>query len=243
MIKYIKYFFGFILLCSQVIAMNEGSTMEMEGTKILGKSAHFTFRSIADGDAPMINEIASQCTYKEGLPGTPTTWAQNLIKRQETVRSYSGLLLESTDGNGFLGFGRMTTVDYDSKFVDIIETYLSFGITRLIAPEAEDKYAKGNIARVDNNGLGFILPILPESLGEESRQEALKIGVEAFQLLKNNGHTLPVEKTVPTHLIGLFHPDDSLIPLLESVGFDIIRKEGFFGYYDKPRVIAHIELK
>jgi hypothetical protein len=247
--NYKKYLSGFLVLCaflcSEVISMQtEEIKIDLDGTKISGKSGSMTFRSIANGDEVAIAEIVSRCEFKEGFPANPTTWAQNLITRQEEKGNpYSGLVLESPEGKGFLCFGRMTTVDYDPKFTDIIETYLSFGITKLIELETGDKYAKSNIARVGNRGLGLILPILPESMGSGSRKEALKIGLDAFQFLKNKEFTLPIETTVPTHLIGLFHPEDSLIPLFESAGFDILRKEGFFGYYDKPRVMAHIELK
>jgi len=246
--NYKRYLSSFLILyaflCTQGIAM-EPTTPEivLEGTRILGKSGSIAFRSIASGDDATIAEIASQCEFKEGFPANPTTWAQNFITRQEKGNPYSGLVLESPEGKGFLCFGRMPTLDYDPKFTDIIETYLSFGITRLINPEEEDKYAKSNIARVDNRGLGLILPILPESLGEESRREALKIGFSVFQFLKTQGFTLPIETTVPARLIGLFHPDDALVPFFESVGFQTIKKEGFSGYYDKPRVMVHRELQ
>ena len=234
-----------IFLCSKAISM-EGTNIDiaLEGTKISGKSNSIVFRSIASGDEVTIAEIVSNCNFKEGFPANPTTWAQNLITRQEEKGNpYSGLVLEGTTGKGFLCFGRMPTLDYDPKFTDIIKTYQDFGITRFIDPEAQDKYEKSNIARVDNQGLGLILPVLPEFLGEELRKEALKIGVVAFQLLKNKGFTLPIETTTPTHLIGLFDPRDSLIPLFESVRFEILSKEGFFGYYDKLRVMAHLELQ
>ena len=246
--NYKKYLSSFLILCAflctKVVAMDSTPEIALEGTKISGRSGAIVFRSIASGDDLTIANIASQCEFKEGFPANPTTWAQNLITRQEEKGNpYSGLVLESPEGKGFLCFGRMTTLDYDPKFTDIIKTYLSFGITRLINPEEQDKYAKSNIARVDNRGLGFILPILPEGLGKENRKEALKIGLSVFQFLKDNQFILPIETTVPTDLMGLFHPDDSLVSLFESVGFEILHKEGFFGYYDKPRVMVHIQLR
>lgn len=243
--RYLSTFFILCaFLCAKVVAMDyTAPEMVLEGTRVSGKSGVIAFHSITSGDDVTIAEIVSKCEFKEGFPANPTTWAQNLITRQEKGNPYSGLVLEGPEGKGFLCFGRMPTLDYDPKFTDIIETYLGFGITRLINPEEQDKYAKSNIARVDNRGLGLILPILPESLGEESRREALKIGFSVFQFLKTKEFKLPIETTVPTHLIGLFHPDDSLVPLFESVGFQTLQKEGFSGYYDKPRVMVHRELQ
>lgn len=242
MIKYIKYVLSLMLFSLNGFA-TEGDPLNIS-IGITGSSASFTYRSIREGDVPLTEDIVSRCEFKKGFPDNPVSWSENHINRQKGGNSFSALILENSEGQpvGVLGFGRMPVLNYNPNFKDIIETYLGFGVIRLKNPEADSKYAQDNIERVDNQGIAVLLPILPQSLGEEKIKEALKIGISVVQFLKKST-ILPFEGTAPTHLIGLYHPQDPLIPALEAVGFEILAKDGFKEYYSEPRVMAHLNLK
>lgn len=239
MMKYIKYIFGFVVLCSQVSAMDKVNVGPTIG--VTGQQGHFSYHTITEKDIPEVSRLASECKYTEGFPDL-NTWTGNLVKRQNGGNSYSALILSDAGKPvGVLGLGRMPVVNYEPKFVDIIETYVEFGVTKFVNPEAADKYAKENIVQIQNKGLAILLPILPESLGDEKRVSALKIGVDVVRFLKGSTR-LPIEGTIPEYLIGLYHPTDPLLPLLESAGFTILKKKGFEGFYDKERVMAYLKL-
>jgi hypothetical protein len=209
---------------------------------ISGQQGHFSYHTISEKDIPEINRLASECKFTEGFPANPISWAENLVKRQNGGNSYSALILsEAGKPVGVLGFGRMPVVNYEPKFVDIIETYVEFGVTKFVNSEAAEKYAKENIVQTQNKGLATLLPILPESLGDEKRVSALKISIDVVRFLKGSTR-LPIEGTIPEYLIGLFHPADPVLPLLESAGFTILKKKGFEGFYDKERVMASLKL-
>lgn len=244
------------------------------GGEINGKSPYFTFRSIREEDVSAVQGIINKCEFKEGLPGSPrriTALIHTLVDRQEET-PYSGLVIQEGESLvAALGLGYMNVLEPDKlKAEGIVDAYVKLGIMDFIDPDGENKYAHDNIKRVDidiqdffpiwqqasltstkmgelintQKGLGTILPLIPESLGHEKIREVLKIGVNVFQVLRNAGHLLPVEETLPTHVIGLFHPKDPLIVPLKDVGFNILESEDFKIYYNaEPRVMAYYKLQ
>lgn len=208
--------------------------------RISGSTPHLTFRSIQDGDELIIATLVDQCDFAPSFPEGVEKYAKNLIARQTGGNPYSGLMLFiSGKPAGYLGFGRMTVLNYDPKHIDIIQTYLDFGVTKLVDPGMG--FEKENIVRVDNNGLGFVLPILPATLDEEIKTEALSLALSTYLFLKEKA-PLPIEKTNPIYLIGLFYPENPIVENFQKIGFSLLEKDGFYGYYDCERVMVYHKL-
>ena len=245
----IKYIFWFIFFITQGFSA-EVPTIEFSEKKLVGNYYQLYFRSIKEGDDKIIETLVSSCDYKERLPTNPIPWAQNLISRQEDGNPYSGLMLEiESQPVGFLCLGMMPAAgDYPGykikEHAEILQTYLDFGAIREKQNPIENPtYSREKYEAVDDCGIGFLLPILPSTLDGEIITNALKIGISAFQKLKENSIRLHKEHTIPGCVIGLFHPDDDpLMPHLRAAGFDILEKEGFKEYYKKPYSMAYNSL-
>jgi hypothetical protein len=169
-----------------------------------------------------------------------------------------------------LGLGYMNVLEPEKlKAEGIVDAYIKLGVMGFVDPDIENKYVPNNIKRFDidiqdllpiwqqapspqkmdkliktQKGLGTILPMIPESLGDEKIINVLEIGVNVFQVLRNLGYLLPVEQTVPAHVIGLFHPEDPLIAQLKAIGFQFFEHEDFASYYNaQPRIMAYYKLQ
>lgn len=244
MVKLLKSLIAFatIAFFSNVNAMETEITLDREAEipTIRVQTPTLTARYIELKDIEDITKIAKK-SYSEGLPSDPSKWASNLIDRRNGGNYYGCLMIETLENQPLaaIGFGRMPVLNYDPKFTDIIDTFLDFGVIERVDPINGQDYAKENFKRVDNFGLGVMLPMVPTDLLEEQKKDILKLGTDVFQFLKNQEFELPLEKTKPHDLIGLFHPDDSIVEIFKAIGFNKIAKEGFFGFYDKSRVIVH----
>lgn len=95
------------------------------------------------------------------------------------------------------------------------------------------------LEQVNNFGIQMIVPVIPLSLSSEKKDDILRMTFDISKTFKEKGHLLPIEGHVPHDVIALLHPEDSLIQNFENVGFKLIKKEGFYGYYDKRRVMLH----
>lgn len=227
---------------SGVNAMDTSITLDRDAEipTIRVQTATFSARYIEPTDIGSIVDLTSR-SYPEGLPSDPSKWASNLIDRRNSGNYYGCFIVETSEEQPLaaVGFGRMPVLNYEPKFTDIMDTYLDFGIIERVDPSRVQDYAKENFRRVSNLGLGVMLPIVPTHLPSEQKIDILKLGTDVFQFLKNEGQELPIEKTLPHDLIGLFSPQDPLVESFQSIGFNVIKKEGFFGFYDKERVMVH----
>lgn len=254
MIKLLKHLIPFvsIALLGNVNAMETKITIDEKAKipTIHAKTDTLSARYIEEGDIQDISTIAF-ASYPEGLPADVKKWASNLVDRRNGGNWYSCLVVNNLKNQPLaaIGYGRMPTSGYEpnekldiSSIIDIMDTYLDFGIIKKINSSGsgqEQEYAKENFERIDNFGLGVMLPMVPTNLSEEQKIEILQLGTSVFQFLKDKEFVLPIEKTVPHDLIGLFHPDDSIVEIFKAIKFSEIKKKGFFGFYDKERVMVH----
>lgn len=103
----------------------------------------------------------------------------------------------------------------------------------------KEKIDYSQLEQVNNFGIQMIVPVLPISLSSEKKDDILKMALDISQTFKEKGQVLPFEGHVPHDVIALLHPEDSLSQNFVNVGFNLLKKEGFYGYYDKPRVMLH----
>lgn len=202
------------------------------------KGPTLTAQYLKEEDIDTIETLV-EASYSEGLPNDPKEWARNLVKRRKAGNYFCCLIFKDENFTPIaaIGFGRMPALNYDSKFTDIIDTFIEFGVTR--PKNLKDGYVKENIERVENRGIGMLLPIIPGDMSLILKQEIVKTATDVFQAFKDKKLELPIEKTLPHDLIVLLHPNDPLGNIFENVGYERIEKEGFFGFYDKQRVILH----
>lgn len=192
-------------------------------------------------EASDIDDIGRLCAASnpQGLPEDSAKWAENLIVRRNGGNYYSCLIVKDTADQtvAALGLGRMPSLGYEPKFTDIIDTWMNFGVIGQKSPE--NGYAKDNFERLENAGIATLLPIIPMSLTPEAQSEIIKLGAEVVQFFKDKNFVLPIEKTLPHDLITLLSPADLLCEKFKEVGFTLLEKEGYAGFYDKERVILH----
>lgn len=267
MIKYIRYIFASMILCGYVLALDNQSAQGAETvivsvkTSVDGNYNNLGFRSITDGDAPLVEAINSRCSFKEGLtqntekdPLAVNSMAQNLITRQKMGNPYSGLVISRENiPVGFITLGVMSALGFNSgylanKHAGILKIFEELGaLKRKENPDKDAEFASGIFDKVYDCGLAMMVPALPRGnlfLSTEEIRNALRIAISVIQKLKDMKEQLPRgENTVPGILMGLFHPLDLLVPDLEAVGFKIIRDEAIKNFYDKERVLAYIKLK
>lgn len=204
----------------------------------VGRGTH-TARFIELSDIEEIGSISKEAC-PEGLPQDVAKWAENLINRRNGGNWYSCLTIkEKEEGKivAFLGLGRMPALNYDPKFTDIIKTWMNFKVIQQI--NSEDGYNKDNFKRVENAGIAFILPIIPISLSTEDKNNIITMGTDVVEFFKSKNFLLPIEKTLPHDVITLLSSKDSLGKNFQEAGYELIEKEGFFGFYDKERIMLH----
>lgn len=244
MVKLLKPLMAFasMSLFTNINAMEPAINLDREAAipTIHVQTSSLSARYIEPADSEDINNIASQ-SYPEGLPADSVEWAKNLVKRRMGGNFYGGLMVNTLENDpvAVIGFGRMPVLNYDAKHTDIIDTFLGFGVIERLDSGSGQEYAKENFKRVDNFGVGVMLPMIPTQLTLKQKTDVLELGSSVFQFLKNQEQLLPLENTLPHDLIGLFSPQDPLLENFRSIGFNVIEKPGFFGFYDKNRVMVH----
>lgn len=202
------------------------------------KTPSLSARFIEPTDSEDISHLHS-LSYPVGLPENPISWAGNHMTRRNGGNYYNCLMImnKSDESVAALGYGRMPVLNYEPRFTDILDTYQEFGVIK--QKDLGGGYEKDNFERVDNFGIGFILPIIPTNLSEEVKKEIIQLGTEVFQEFKKREFLLPLEKTIPHDLIALLSPQDPLVEIFQKVGFELLKKDGFFGFYDSDRVMLH----
>lgn len=201
-------------------------------------------RAITENDAPLLQGIMDHC-YQEGLPANAQTYTSNMMKRAQTGNPLTCYFFQdptSTETtHAAVGFGRMPITGYKAdEHADILNHFIDLGVLR--KKDEQSGLEEDNLERIENRGLGVILPMLPLELSAQYKLCVLGKAKELFQTLANEGSTLPIENTKPHQLIGLFHPDDPLVSLMTEAGFTATSKEGFEKFYNKPRIILHMTL-
>lgn len=203
-----------------------------------------SMREIGEQDGPDLQHIMDGC-YQEGLPASADTYTSNMIKRAQTGNPFTCYFFHDINSpdttRAAVGFGRMPATGYKAEeHADILNHFIDLGVLR--KKDEQAGLDQENLERIENRGVGVILPMLPLGLSAEYKLCVLKQAKALFETFATDGKTLPIENTQPHQLIGLFHPDDTLVPLMGEAGFTLTIKEGFKEFYNKPRVVVHAGL-
>lgn len=201
-------------------------------------------RAIGEQDAPHLQNIMNAC-FQEGLPASAESYTSNMVKRAETGNAFTCYFFHDTSSpettQAAVGFGRMPASGYKAaEHADILTHFIDLGVLR--KKDEQAGLDEANLERIENRGVGVILPMLPLALSAQYKLCVLKQAKALFESFATEGKTLPIEKTQPHQLIGLFHPDDTLIPLMLEAGFTLTIKEGFDAFYNKNRIMVHASL-
>lgn len=243
--------FGFVASASAMDKPEETNTFTVMAKATMNG---FTFTSAGEEDFGQLAELVSGKTFHEGFPGYDKGsynseelrgWfdSPNLARQEGPKKNLFHCYKVShpkAGDIGFIHFGRMPSVaKYDPvKHAAIIEQFMTLGVTQKKDP------AKGlepeNIERIANRGLAQVLPILRDGLSEDIAVGVFNAAYTFAQSMAGEEYTLPIEGTNPHQLIGLFAPEDPLLPFFEKAGFAITMNEGFVEFYPpKQRVMIH----
>lgn len=197
-------------------------------------------------------------TFTEGYPaeeGAEDRFKTQNIDRQKAGNPYHLLRVTYEHENefnkiGLVQLGRMPSKGYKegpdemnpTVHHGIIQKFISLGVTCQINPD--NGYDDSNIERIDNRGLGIFLPFFEQNALKNGKIAALSAFPHFFEHCKNQGFVLPVEKTLPHALIGLFHPEDPTLELCNISKFEADKNDSFGWFYPgKERVMVTMPLK
>ena len=247
MMKYIiRLFLGIIIFTLPTLGAemsyakenDKGLSIQLVDNIVTGTSKSFTFKTVQDDGIEVMKTLYSGCMFKKDLPEDIEKWTNNLITRKNNGNLYSLVIAYQNDTPcAALGLGRMPVVGYEpEKHTDIIQTYLDLGVIRLKNPQGG--FGKENIEQVEGQGLGTLMPILPDALTLELKKEILETGIFIYKNLKTHGAKLPIENKDPSYVIGLCAYDNPLVSngCFLVAGFKLLGKKGFNQYYpDHPK--------
>jgi hypothetical protein len=181
---------------------------------------------------------------------------QNINRQKEKnlyqlyTLSYQGKGEEKTSPLGFVQLGRMPTLGYKegteenpTAHHEILKKWMELGITKQIK---EEDFQKENFERIENRGLAVILPLFNYGILKEEKISSIeacyKLVCKMTNLAKKSGEEkdlLPIEKTLPYQVIGLFDSEDGNIDHFQKNDFSVDKNKGFGWFYpkdEKPQI-------